>query len=67
MEITLPQWLDTLIFDELKAQYRPQYSDMTNIDDDKKKTWLYLDSYLGGKVHPKQFRTVTAKLWRTNI
>lgn len=45
MEITLPQWLDTLIFDELKAQYRPQYSDMTNIDDDKEKTLNYLGTY----------------------
>ena len=45
MEITLPQWLDDLIFKELKAQYRPQYADMTNIDDDKEKTLNYLGTY----------------------
>ncbi len=41
----LPKWLDDLIFKELKAQYRPQYSDMTNIDDDKEKTLKYLGTY----------------------
>lgn len=41
----LPKWLDDLIFKELKAQYRPQYSDMTNIDDDKEKTLNYLGTY----------------------
>ena len=45
MEITLPQWLDTLIFDELGAKYSPSYSDMTNIDDDKEKTLNYLGTY----------------------
>lgn len=45
MEVTLPIWLDDLIFKELKAQYRPQYSDMTNIDDDKEKTLNYLGTY----------------------
>ncbi len=45
MAITLPIWLDDLIFKELKAQYRPQYSDMTNIDDDKEKTLNYLGTY----------------------
>ncbi len=41
----LPHWLDTLIFDELKANYCPQRSDMTNIDDDKAKTLNYLGTY----------------------
>ena len=41
----LPQWLDTLIFDELKANYCPQRSDMTNIDDNKAKTLNYLGTY----------------------
>lgn len=45
MGITLPIWLDDLIFKELKAQYHPQYSDMTNIDDDKEKTLNYLGTY----------------------
>lgn len=45
MGITLPIWLDDLIFKELKAQYHPQYSDMTNIDDDKDKTLNYLGTY----------------------
>ena len=45
MEVTLPTWLDDLIFKELKAQYRPQYSDMTNIDDDKERTLNYLGTY----------------------
>lgn len=45
MEITLPQWLDDLVFKELKAQYQPRYSDMTNIDDDKEKTLNYLGTY----------------------
>lgn len=40
-----PQWLDTLIFDELRANYCPQRSDMTNIDDDKAKTLNYLGTY----------------------
>ena len=45
MEITLPKWLDALIFDELKAHYQPRCSDMTNIDDDKEKTLNYLGTY----------------------
>ena len=45
MGITLPIWLDDLIFKELKGQYHPQYSDMTNIDDDKEKTLNYLGTY----------------------
>lgn len=44
-KVTLPQWLDDLIFKELKAQYCPRYSDMTNIDDDKEKTLNYLGTY----------------------
>ena len=43
--ITIPQWLDDLIFKELKGHYYPQYSDMTNIDDDKKRTLNYLGTY----------------------
>ena len=47
METTmiLPKWLDSLIFDGLGAKYRPRYSDMTNIDDDKAKTLNYLGTY----------------------
>ena len=41
----LPEWLDNMIFNELKAQYCPRYSDMTNIDDDKAKTLNYLGTY----------------------
>ena len=41
----LPEWLDTLIFDKLEAQYCPRNSDMTNIDDDKEKTLNYLGTY----------------------
>ncbi|MBR5651809.1 MAG: hypothetical protein IKW93_06305 [Bacteroidales bacterium] len=43
--VKLPKWLDDLIFKDLKAQYHPQYSDMTNIDDDKEKTLNYLGTY----------------------
>lgn len=43
--ITLPQWLDDLIFKELKAQYCQQYSDMTNIDNNMEKTLNYLGTY----------------------
>ena len=41
----LPEWFDNLIFNELKAQYCPRNSDMTNIDDDKEKTLNYLGTY----------------------
>ena len=41
----LPTWLDDYIFKELKANYCPSYSDMTNIDDDKAKTLNYLGTY----------------------
>lgn len=41
----LPEWLDNLIFNELKVQYCPRNSDMTNIDDDKAKTLNYLGTY----------------------
>ena len=41
----LPHWIDTLIFDELKANHCPQRSDMTNIDNDKAKTLNYLGTY----------------------
>lgn len=43
--IHLPQWLDDLIFKEMGAKYCPQYSNMTNIDDDKEKTLNYLGTY----------------------
>ena len=43
--IEFPRWLDTLIFDKLKAHYQPRYSDMTNIDDNKEKTLNYLGTY----------------------
>ncbi len=68
----LPQWLDTLIFDELKANYCPRRSDMTNIDDDKAKTLNYLGTYFPRsyaeaycifseyfKLHPNEFTTQT--------
>lgn len=44
-KIIFPKWLDDFIFKELNAQYHPQYSDMTNIDDDKEKTLNYLGTY----------------------
>ncbi|MBO7461692.1 MAG: class I SAM-dependent methyltransferase [Bacteroidales bacterium] len=44
-EITLPQWLDDYIFNELGANYCPRYSDMVNIDDNKEKTLNYLGTY----------------------
>lgn len=43
--VTLPKWLDDLIFNELGAIYRPMNSDMTNIDDNKEKTLNYLGTY----------------------
>ncbi len=45
MEITLPQWLDDLIFKELKAQYSPRRSNMTNIDDNMEESLNYLGTY----------------------
>ena len=41
----LPQWLDDFIFVELKANYCPRYTDMTNVDDDNYKTLNYLGTY----------------------
>lgn len=43
--MTLPQWIDDLIFNELGAKYCPSYSNMTNIDDDREKTLNYLGTY----------------------
>ena len=45
MEITLPQWLDNLIYNELKAQYRPRRSNMSNIDDNMEESLNYLGTY----------------------
>lgn len=45
MEITLPQWLDDLIFKELKAQYSPRRCTMTNIDDNMEESLNYLGTY----------------------
>ena len=41
----LPLWLDALIYDELKAQYCPRRSNMTNIDDDMEESLNYLGTY----------------------
>ena len=43
--ITLPKWLDDLIFNEMGAQYCRQNSTMTNIDDDKDRALNYLGTY----------------------
>ncbi len=43
--ITLPKWLDDLIFNEMGAKYCRQNSNMTNIDDDKDKALNYLGTY----------------------
>lgn len=43
--MNLPPWLDTLIYDSMKANYCPSYSDMTNIDDDEERTLNYLGTY----------------------
>ena len=43
--VTLPQWLDNLIFEELKAQYCPRRTNMTNIDDDMEESLNYLGTY----------------------
>lgn len=44
-ETTLPKWLDTLIFDDLGAQYRRSNTDMTVIDWDKSQILNYLGTY----------------------
>ena len=43
--ITLPQWLDALLFDELGAKYCPSNADMTVIDWDKHDVLNYLGTY----------------------
>ncbi|MBR0432185.1 MAG: hypothetical protein IJK15_00610 [Bacteroidaceae bacterium] len=43
--VTLPQWLDHLIFDELGAKYCRSNSDMTVIDWDKNDVLNYLGTY----------------------
>lgn len=45
MVVKLPEWLDNLIFGELKAKFCPQHSDMTNINDNKEETLNYLGTY----------------------
>lgn len=44
-KVLLPDWLDNLIFKDLGANYCPQRSDMTNIDDNKVETLNYLGTY----------------------
>ena len=43
--VTLPQWLDTLIFDQLGAKYCRSNADMTVIDWDKNDILNYLGTY----------------------
>lgn len=43
--VTLPQWLDDYIFNQLKANYCPSNSDMTVIDWDKSNVLNYLGTY----------------------
>ena len=43
--ITLPKWLDDLIFNEMGANYCRQNANMTNIDDDKDRALNYLGTY----------------------
>ena len=43
--ITLPSWLDTLLFEELGAKYHRSNMDMTVIDWDKKNVLNYLGTY----------------------
>ena len=43
--LTLPTWLDRLIFEELGAKYCPSNSDMTVIDWDKSDVLNYLGTY----------------------
>lgn len=44
-QMQLPAWLDNLIFRELEAKYQPQYSNLTNIDDNHEKALNYLGTY----------------------
>ena len=44
-EVSLPSWLDSLIFDELGANYCRSNADMTVIDWDKTKILNYLGTY----------------------
>lgn len=44
-QMQLPAWLDNLIFRELEANYQPQYSNLTNIDDNHEKALNYLGTY----------------------
>lgn len=43
--VSLPQWLDDYIFNQLKANYCPSNSDMTVIDWDKSNVLNYLGTY----------------------
>ena len=43
--VSLPQWLDNYIFNQLKANYCPSHSDMTVIDWDKNNVLNYLGTY----------------------
>lgn len=43
--ITLPQWLDTLLFEKLGAKYCRSNTDITVIDWDKKNVLIYLGTY----------------------
>ncbi len=43
--VKLPQWLDTLIFDKLKAKYRCSCTDLTVIDWDRNDVLCYLGTY----------------------
>lgn len=43
--VTLPQWLDDLIFNQLGAKYCRSNSDMTVIDWDKNDVLNYLGTY----------------------
>lgn len=43
--MTLPKWIDDLIFDTLGAKYKPSFSDMTNIYDSREETLNYLGTY----------------------
>lgn len=44
-EITLPQWLDNLIFDKMQGKYCPTCGDMTVINWNKKDILNYLGTY----------------------
>lgn len=41
----LPQWLDTLIYNELGGEYCPRLSNMVVLDDDKQMSLNYLGTY----------------------